>query len=60
MSRLKTLRIVTLLSVLVVPFTADGAGPKTYLGVSGISFDYISFWYAKDYLSMKNTTLMWR
>lgn len=49
MAKLTTVRILTLLSVLVIPFTAAGAGPKTYLGVSGISFDYIPFWYAKDY-----------
>ena len=30
-------------------FTVAAAAPKTYLGVSGISFDYIPFWYAKDY-----------
>jgi len=49
MSKLKNLPILILVSVLLVSFTADGAGPKTYLGVSGISFDYIPFWYAKDY-----------
>ena len=43
---------VTILIVLwmsVVPLAANGAGPKTYLGVSGVSFDYMPFWYAKDY-----------
>ena len=35
--------------MVLVRFTAEGATPKTYLGVSGISFDYIPFWYAKDY-----------
>ena len=49
MSQLKDLLIVIFLSVVVVPFTADAAGTKTYLGVSGISLDYIPFWYARDY-----------
>src|SRR5215468_8589272 len=49
MSQLKDLLIVIFLSVVVVPFTAHGAGTKTYLGVSGVSLDYIPFWYARDY-----------
>ena len=49
MSQLKDLLIVIFLCVVVVPFTANGAGTKTYLGVSGVSLDYIPFWYARDY-----------
>jgi len=49
MSTLSLLLTIVFLTVLNAPFTADAAGPKTYLGVSGISFDYIPFWYAKDY-----------
>jgi len=43
------LLLIIFLSVVVVPFNTHGAGPKTYLGISGISFDYIPFWYAKDF-----------
>ena len=49
MSKPKFLVILVFLTVLTAPFTVGGAGPKTYLGVSGISFDYTPFWYAKDY-----------
>jgi ABC-type nitrate/sulfonate/bicarbonate transport system substrate-binding protein len=49
MSKLKLLVTIGFLTVLNTPFTVAVAGPKTYLGVSGISFDYIPFWYAKDY-----------
>ena len=49
MSKLKLLVIIGFLAVLYPPFAVDGAAPKTYLGVSGISFDYIPFWYAKDF-----------
>jgi NitT/TauT family transport system substrate-binding protein len=49
MSKLKLLVIIALLTVLLVPLAIHGAGPKTYLGVSGISFDYMPFWYAKDH-----------
>lgn len=45
-----TAGVMAILACMVlVRFTAEGATPKTYLGVSGISFDYIPFWYAKDY-----------
>ena len=49
MSKLKLLVMIVFLTVVNAPFTVDAAGPKTYLGVSGISFDYMPFWYAKDY-----------
>lgn len=49
MSKLTLLVIIALLTVVIAPFTLYSAGPKTYLGVSGISFDYMPFWYAKDY-----------
>jgi ABC-type nitrate/sulfonate/bicarbonate transport system substrate-binding protein len=49
MSKLTLLRVLVFLTVMHAPFTVAGAAPKTYLGVSGISFDYIPFWYAKDY-----------
>ena len=49
MSKLNDMLLTLFLFLVVVPFTADGAGAKNYLGVSGISFDYIPFWYAKDY-----------
>jgi NitT/TauT family transport system substrate-binding protein len=49
MSKLKLLVMIVFLAILVAPFAGHGAGPKTYLGVSGISFDYLPFWYAKDY-----------
>src|ERR1700732_4737467 len=49
MPQLRPLAMVIVLWMVVIPFAAEGAGPKTYLGVSGISFDYIPFWYAKDY-----------
>src|SRR5215467_208982 len=41
--------LLILLCLVVVPLAADSAGPKTYLGVSGVSFDYVPFWYAQDY-----------
>jgi hypothetical protein len=50
MSKLKLLVMIVFLAILVAPFAVHGAGPKTYLGVYGISFDYLPFWYAKDYL----------
>lgn len=43
------LLLIVFLSVVVVPFNTNGAGPKIHLGISGISFDYIPFWYAKDF-----------
>ena len=47
---MSTAGVMAILACMVlVRFTAEGATPKTYLGVSGISFDYIPFWYAKDY-----------
>ncbi|HTN72549.1 MAG TPA: ABC transporter substrate-binding protein [Methylomirabilota bacterium] len=49
MPQLRTILMVIVLWMVVVPFAADGAGPKTYLGLSGVSFDYVPFWYAKDY-----------
>jgi NitT/TauT family transport system substrate-binding protein len=49
MSKLKLLVMIALLTVLLVPLPIHGAGPKIYLGVSGISFDYMPFWYAKDH-----------
>jgi ABC-type nitrate/sulfonate/bicarbonate transport system substrate-binding protein len=49
MQQLRLIVMVIVFCMAVVPFAADGAGPKTYLGVSGVSFDYIPFWYAKDY-----------
>jgi NitT/TauT family transport system substrate-binding protein len=49
MSILKLLVMVVFVTVVNAPFTVDGAAAKTYLGVSGISFDYIPFWYAKDH-----------
>ena len=48
MQKLKALWIVMLLSSALWPFTAQAAAAKTYLGLSGISFDYIPFRYAKD------------
>ena len=48
MPQLRPIVMVIVLCMLVAPLAAEGAGPKTYLGVSGISFDYIPFWYAKD------------
>jgi NitT/TauT family transport system substrate-binding protein len=49
MSKLKFLVMIVFLTIVVAPVAVDGAEPKTYLGVSGISFDYMPFWYAKDY-----------
>src|SRR6266850_2162377 len=49
MSKLKLLVLIVFLTVVNAPFLVDAAGLKTYLGVSGISFDYMPFWYAKDY-----------
>jgi NitT/TauT family transport system substrate-binding protein len=49
MSIVKLLVMIVFVTVVNAPFTVDSAGAKTYLGVSGISFDYIPFWYAKDY-----------
>jgi NitT/TauT family transport system substrate-binding protein len=49
MSKLKFLVMLVFLTFVIGPFTVGGAGPKTYLGVSGISFDYTPFWYARDY-----------
>ena len=57
MSKPKFLVILVFLTVLTAPFTVGGAGPKTYLGVSGISFDYTPFWYAKDYRLYQKTRL---
>ena len=52
-----TAGVMAILACMVlVRFTVEGAMPKTYLGVSGISFDYIPFWYAKDYGLYRNTT----
>src|SRR6185369_8664259 len=48
MSILKLLVMIVFVTVVNAPFTVDGAAAKTYLGISGISFDYIPFWYAKD------------
>jgi NitT/TauT family transport system substrate-binding protein len=45
-----TAGVMAILACMVlVRLSVEGATPKTYLGVSGISFDYIPFWYAKDY-----------
>jgi NitT/TauT family transport system substrate-binding protein len=45
-----TAAVTAILACMVlVPFSVESATLKTYLGVSGISFDYIPFWYAKDY-----------
>ena len=49
MSKLAAAVTAILACMVLVRFTAESATPKTYLGVSGISFDYIPFWYAKDY-----------
>ena len=49
MAQLRTVVMVILLWMVIVPLAAEGSGPKTYLGLSGISFDYIPLWYAKDY-----------
>jgi len=49
MDKLKALLIAMLVSGALWPFTAQAAAAKTYLGLSGISFDYIPFWYAKDH-----------
>jgi ABC-type nitrate/sulfonate/bicarbonate transport system substrate-binding protein len=49
MPQLRTIVMAIVLWMVVVPFAAEGAGAKTYLGVSGVSFDYVPFWYAKDY-----------
>lgn len=49
MLKLRTVMLLLVVCVVIMPFAAEGAGPKTYLGVSGVSFDYIPFWYAKDY-----------
>jgi NitT/TauT family transport system substrate-binding protein len=48
MSKAKLL-VIALLAVVVAPRTIHSAAAKTYLGVSGISFDYMPFWYAKDH-----------
>ena len=48
MQQLRTVMAIALW-IVVVPLVADAVGPKTYLGVSGVSFDYIPFWCAKDY-----------
>ena len=49
MSKLKLLVMTALLTAVAAPLPIHGAAPKTYLGVSGISFDYMPFWYAKDH-----------
>jgi NitT/TauT family transport system substrate-binding protein len=49
MSKLTTAVTAILACLVFLPLAVEGATPKTYLGVSGISFDYIPFWYAKDY-----------
>ena len=49
MPNLRAIRVAVVLFMLIVPFVPASAAAKTYLGVSGISFDYIPFWYAKDY-----------
>ena len=49
MSKLKLLVMIALLTIVVAPLPIHGAAPKTYLGVSGVSFDYMPFWYAKDH-----------
>jgi NitT/TauT family transport system substrate-binding protein len=49
MSKLKLLLMIFFLTLVVAPLAVDGAAPKTYLGVSGVSFDYMPFWYAKDH-----------
>src|ERR1700745_3810848 len=49
MSKLKLFVTIVFMTAVVAPFPVNGAGAKTYLGVSGISLDYMPFWYAKDY-----------
>src|SRR5262245_27370241 len=49
MPNLRAIRVAVVLFMLIVPFVPASAAAKTYLGVSGVSFDYIPFWYAKDY-----------
>src|SRR5215468_9809830 len=49
MPQLRTIVMAIALWMVVVPFAAEGAGAQTYLGLSGVSFDYVPFWYAKDY-----------
>ena len=49
MPQLRVVVVLVVLGMFVTPFAVQCATTKTYLGVSGISFDYIPFWYAKDY-----------
>src|SRR5262249_61917505 len=49
MPQLRSLVVLVVLCMCLTSFAVEGATPKTYLGVSGISFDYSPFWYAKDY-----------
>ena len=49
MAKRQLLLVVVFLTLVVAPLTASGAAAKTYLGVSGVSFDYMPFWYAKDH-----------
>jgi NitT/TauT family transport system substrate-binding protein len=49
MPQLRAVIVVTLLCMFFIPLGVESAAPKTYLGVSGVSFDYLPFWYAKDY-----------
>src|SRR5215467_9856684 len=49
MPQLRSLVVLVVLCMCLTPFAVEGETPKTYLGVSGISFDYSPFWYAKDY-----------
>src|SRR5215475_4492233 len=49
MRKLRSRVIVTVVCMVIIPLVAEGAAAKTYLGLSGVSFDYVPFWYAKDY-----------
>src|SRR5215510_3232203 len=49
MPQLRAVVVLVVLCMFLTPLAVEGATPKTYLGVSGISFDYTPFWYAKDY-----------
>jgi NitT/TauT family transport system substrate-binding protein len=49
MPQLRAVVVLVVLCMFPTSFAVEGAPPKTYLGVSGISFDYTPFWYAKDH-----------
>jgi hypothetical protein len=44
MPQLRAVVVLVVLCMFLTPLPVEGAPPKTYLGVSGISFDYTPFW----------------